>query len=121
MESSEQHKHLNPIGRLQLFDVVLRSQSEKRPGHVIVRNRGAVMMFSELKGGWKTMEGYTCFWKGVKLFHKPKDFRERLAPGMRRTIGYVQHQAEDVAIPFDGVEVDFPIFSENWADFPLSE
>lgn len=41
------------------------------------------MKFEDLRGGWKTMEGYTSFWKGVKLMHKPDGFRESIAPGMR--------------------------------------
>lgn len=81
MENSDKHKFFNPIGKAQLFDIVLRSQSQQRNGAIIARNRGAVMRMDDVKGGWESMKGYTAFCKGVKLFQKPKVFEQRILPG----------------------------------------
>lgn len=61
----------NPVGLVRLYDV------EVRKGGRTIRNRSAVGRFDlELKRPWEVMKGYVCFSKGVKVFAKPRGFRE---------------------------------------------
>lgn len=84
IESNGAYKHHNPIGRAFIYDIVLRSESVKRFGAIILRNRGAVMSFTEPKREWRAMQGYTGFLKGVKVMQKPRTFRETIRPGASR-------------------------------------
>lgn len=81
LELSTKHRFFNPVGKALLYDIVLRSHSARRRGAELLRNRMAAMKFSDVKSGWGAMKGYTCFWKGVKLFHKPDNFQQSLPPG----------------------------------------
>lgn len=85
LEANGVCKHHNPIGRAFIYDIVLRSESVKRLGAIILRNRGAVMSFAEPKREWGAMRGYTGFWKGVKIMQKPPTFCETIRPGAIRS------------------------------------
>lgn len=84
LEDTGRRKYINPFGRAYVYDVVLRSQAAKRRGHVILRNRGAVVTLREMKRGWEPMQDYSYFWKGVKVCAKPSDWLERLHVGAVR-------------------------------------
>lgn len=76
--------------------MVLRSQSARREGRVIARNREAAYVFQDGRGSWGVMKGYTCFCKGVDLFIKPQGFREGLLPGQVRKSGDLTGNEETV-------------------------
>lgn len=117
LEPNGRYRHMNPIGRMCIYDVVLRSESARQYGRVVLRNRGAVTSFVETKNEWSGMKGFTSFAKGVKVTQKPPAFRERIRPGALRSQKTPhspgpEHSADqgDPEAPHDG--------ASDWGAFP---
>lgn len=63
LEENGKMKHQNPVGTAKVCDIVVRDKN----GRIVKRNRGAAWYFDDLRRVWKILEGYTSFWKGVKI------------------------------------------------------
>ncbi|CAN8070787.1 unnamed protein product [Agarophyton chilense] len=64
VEKTEKTRHHNPIGKMGMHDIVI--PLSKKHGKVL-RNRAAVFSFQKLKRQFERLQGYTCFWKGVRI------------------------------------------------------
>lgn len=117
IESNGVYKHHNPIGRACMHDIVLRSESVKRRGAVVLRNRGAVMSFIETRNEWRAMRGYTGFAKGVKIMQKPASFRETIRPGearFRADLSWTENERDVSQKEYDMTGV----VPNDWGAFP---
>lgn len=66
---TEKTKFHNPIGIMYAYDIVIY----KHNGDVLRKNRAAVQKFQDLKKCNRPWEGYTFFWKGVRISMKTEE------------------------------------------------
>lgn len=99
------------MGRAKLYDFVLHNDNKSK-NKVKMRIKCAAMSLFNIRGEWKSMEGYTCFWKGVKLTHKA-DPPPPPVVNVGDEARLPQSETEDV---FDGLEADaVSVDSTEWS------
>lgn len=99
------------MGRAKLYDFVLHN--DKKSKKVRLRIKGAAMSLFNLRGEWKSMEGYTCFWKGVKLTHRTDPPPPPAMVDVDDKARIPRSETEDV---FDGLEAGaVSVDSTEWS------
>lgn len=63
LADADERRNHNPIGPAQYYDIVVPGSG--RGG--VRRNKAAAWAFGPLRKQWRVLEGFTTFWKGVKI------------------------------------------------------